>query len=464
LFAFLPVTTAIHFALGFSRRAQDLWLFLAGLAFCAIGDPVTALALLVSVFACTALGRAVERARARGARTRTVTALACAFPLGLLFLVRYLPALLPGLPWAADANAGAVLPFMRPFGIAFFTLQALSYLLDIARGEAAAERNPVSVGLSVAFFPRLLAGPLLRHAEIAPQLRARRVTWEAFSGGICRFAVGLGKTALIAYPLRQAADYVFRLSALREGTDGGASVSALLMWLGVAAYALQLYHGFSGCSDMSVGLCRMFGFAEKENFDYPYTARSVTDFWRRWHISLSDWFRTYLWPPFDGSENPGDGRAARRSLAVLLCVGLWYGAAQTYVFWALWHFFWLTAERVTRFDKRSVPDPLRRLYALLAVGIGWVFFRAPDPASAFACLRIAFGLSRNAFADGAALMLLREYWPVFLFGILASVPLARALDASLPGRPAAVLRVLALAAVFFGGLLCLVRAGGVIWV
>ncbi|MDR2354642.1 MAG: hypothetical protein LBE16_00445 [Clostridiales Family XIII bacterium] len=464
LFCFLPATAAIFFATGFSRRVQNLWLFLAGLVFCVQNDPAAALALFVSVFVCTALGLAVERARERGRLLRAVTALACAFPLGLLFLARSLPALLPDFPWAAAENAETALPFARILGLALFTLQALSYLLDISRGEAAAERNPVSVGLSVAFFPRLLAGPLLRHAEIAPQIRERRVTWEGFSDGICRFTVGFGKTAILAYPLRQAADYVFELSALRESADGGASVPAALAWVGLMAYALQLYYGFSGCSDMAAGLCRMFGFTAGKNFDYPYAARSVTDFWRRWHISLSDWFRCYLWPPFDARADADEGRQTRAGLLVWLCIGLWHGAALPLIIWALWHFFWLTAERVTRFDRRNIPGPLRRLYVFFTVGIGWIFFRAPDPASAFSYLRIAFGLSRNALAGGAALMLLREYWAVFLPGILFAAPLARFLGTVLPKGPAAVFRALALAAMFFGGLICLVRAGGVIWV
>jgi alginate O-acetyltransferase complex protein AlgI len=470
LLYFLPVTAAICLALGFSRNMQNAWLFLAGLVFCAWGDPVTAFAMLVSVFVCTALGLAVERAREKGRRLRAVTAAACAFPLGLLLLLRYLPALLPDLPFAASATAVAegALPFTRPFGIAFFTLQALSYLLDVGRGEARAERNPVSVGLSVAFFPRLLAGPILRCAEFAPQIRERRVTWEAFSEGVCRFAVGFGKAALLAYPLRQAADYVFQTSALQASAGDGAGIPVLLLWMGLAAYALQLYHSFAGCSDMAGGISRMFGFAAKENFDDPYTARSVTDFWRRWHISLSDWFRTYLWSPFgEGADMDGGGRAARRSLIVWLCIGLWYGATATCVFWALWAFFWLTAERVTRLDRRNIPVPLRRLYVLLVVGIGWIFFRAPDMRSAFFYLRDAFGLSQNAFWGGAVLMLLREYWPVLLLGALFAGPLPR-LFASAPKRaalawPAAVLQVLALSAFFLGGFLYLVRAGGTVW-
>jgi alginate O-acetyltransferase complex protein AlgI len=462
LFYFLPATAAVFFAFGFSRRAQNAWLFLAGIGFCAFGDPALSLVLLASVCVCTALGLLVERARLRGCGPRAAGALACAFPLVLLFFVRCLPdaGAAGGLADAADA-AGPALPFMRPLFIAFFTLQALSYLLDIARGEARAERNPVFVGLSVAFFPRLLAGPVLRHRDIAPCLRARRVTWEDFSGGVCRFAAGLGKTALLAYPLRQAADYAFRMSA----ADGDTGISVALAWAGLAAYALQLFHGFAGCSDMAVGLSRMFGFTAKENFDFPYAALSLTDFWRRWHISLSDWFREYLWPLAGeraDAETDG-GRATRRSLVVWLCIGLWHGAAVTQVVWAVWHFFLLTAERVTRLDRRSVPGLLRRLYVLTAVGIGWIFFRAPDSASAFAYLRAAFGLSQNALADDAALMLLREYWPVFLAGALFSAPLARALCGSPSPRAAAVLRALALTAVFFGSLLSLVRAGGVIW-
>jgi alginate O-acetyltransferase complex protein AlgI len=479
LFYFLPATTAVFFALGFSRRAQDRWLLLAGLAFCALGDPAVALGLLVCVLACTALGLLAERARKRGGLPWTA-ALACAFPLALFFLVRCLPILLPALPWAPDvagganadapggANAtaaGAVLPFMRPIGLAFFTLQALSYLLDVARGEAPAERSPVAVGLSVAFFPRLLAGPILRHAEIAPRLRTRRVTWDDFSEGICRFIAGLGKTALIAYPMRQVADYVFRMAALHEGADGGAGLSVTLAWAGLAAYALQLYCGFSGCSDMAVGLSRMFGFAAKENFDSPYTARSLTDFWRRWHISLSDWFRAYLWAPPDESTDADGGRAARRSFVVWLCIGLWHGAAPTLIIWALWQFFWLTVERITRLDRREIPGTLRRLYLSVVVGIGLIFFRAPDTANAFAYLRAALGLSRNAFTDGSLLMLLREYWPVFLAGILiCAAPRVRLPRAFLPGFAAAALRALALATVFFTALLCVVRAGGVIWV
>jgi alginate O-acetyltransferase complex protein AlgI len=408
-----------------------------------------------------------------------VTALVCAFPLALLFFIRCLPALPPAFSWAQDpADTGAVLPFMRPLCVAFFTLQALSYLLDVARGETEAERSPVAVGLSVAFFPRLLAGPVLRHTEIAPRLRDRRVMWEDFSEGICRFVAGLGKTTLIAYPMRQAADYVFSTVALHSGADGGAGVSATLAWAGLAAYAFQLYCGFSGCSDMAVGLSRMFGVTAKEDFDHPYTALSVADFWRRWHISLSDLLRVCLWPALygrvdadsgrvnteDGRADTDDGRVARRGLIVRLCIGLWHGAAPTFLIWTLWHFFWLTVERVTRFDRREIPDLLRRLYVLATVGIGWIFFRAPDTASAFAYLRVALGLSRNAFADGAALMLLREYWPVFLAGIIISAPCPRLLRAFSSGRAAVVLRAFALAAVFFGGLLCVVRAGGVLWV
>jgi alginate O-acetyltransferase complex protein AlgI len=474
LICFLPATTIICLALGFLRGArgigaQNTWLFFAGLAFCAWGDPPMALALLVSVCVCTLLGLAVERVREEGPRRRAAMAIACVFPIGLLFFVRYSAALFPGLPWTAGGSETGVLPFMRPLGIAFFTLQALSYLSDVGRGEAKAERNPVSVGLSVAFFPRLLAGPILRHAEIAPQIRERRIDWDAFSEGICRFAAGFGKVTMIAYPLHLAANYVFEMSSLYTANIGVQSIPVILAWMGLAAYALQLYHGFSGYSDMADGLSRMFGFTTRENFDYPYAARSVTDFWRRWHISLSDWFRTYLWSPFGDNAELTDGRATRYSLVVWLLIGLWHGATLTRCVWALWIFFWVTAERVARVDRRNIPALTRRLYTLFAVGIGWIFFRAPDLWNAFSYLRDVFGLNRNAFFGGTASMLLREYWPAFLLAALFAAPLARRFLSFAPERAAdarmpAVLRVLLLFAFFFGGVICLVRAGGAIWV
>jgi alginate O-acetyltransferase complex protein AlgI len=470
LLYFLPATTVIYFALGFSRRAQNVWLFLAGLVFCAFGDPVLAPALLAAVFVCTGLGLAIERERARGRAPGPVTAAACAFPVGLLLLVRYAPALFPGLPWAADGGvADGLLTFVRPFGISFFTLQALSYLLDVSRGDAAAEGDPIAVGLSLAFFPRLLAGPFLRHAEIASRIRERRVTRNAFSGGICRFAAGLGKTALLAYPLRQLADYVFRMSAANGDANGGAGIPVALAWLGVAAYALQLYHGFSGCSDMAAGLSRMFGFPAGRNFNYPYTAGSVTGFWRRWHISLSAWFRLYVWPPFDSPAGADGGRAARNSLIVWLLIGLWHGAAQTFILWGLWHFFWITAEHVIRLEQRRIPAAARRLYVWVTVGIGWIFFRAPDLQSAFSYLRNALGLSQNGFFGGAVPVLLWEYWPFLLAGILFAAPLApgfraRAAKRSIRGRLTAALYPVAFAVLFAGSLIYLIRAGGAVWI
>jgi alginate O-acetyltransferase complex protein AlgI len=470
LLYFLPATAVIYFAVGFSRRAQNIWLFISGLIFCAFGEPVLALALFAAVFVCTALGLAIERENARGRAPGPITAAACAFPIGLLLLFRYAPALFPVLPWAAYIDAAdGLLTFVRPLGISFFTLQALSYLLDVSRGDAAAERDPIAVGLSLAFFPRLLAGPFLRHAEIAPRIRKRRVTRNAFSGGICRFAVGLGKTALLAYPLRQLADYVFRMSAANGDANGGAGVPVALAWLGVAAYALQLYHGFSGCSDMAAGLSRMFGFSAGKNFDYPYTADSVTGFWRRWHTSLSAWFRLYVWPPFDNPAGADGGRAARNSLIVWLLICLWHGVAQTFILWGLWHFFWITVEHVVRLEQRRVPAAARRLYVWVTVGIGWIFFRAPDLQSAFSYLRNALGLSQNGFFDGAILMLLREYWPFLLAGILFAMPPAprlRALAAkrTIRGRLTAALYPVAFVALFAGSLIYLIRAGGAVWI
>jgi alginate O-acetyltransferase complex protein AlgI len=305
------------------------------------------------------------------------------------------------------------------------------------------------------------------YADALPAPRTACVAWEDFCEGICRFVTGFGKVTLLAHPLKRAADYAFRMLALSESSVGVIQTPAALAWIGIAAYGLQLLHGFSGLSDMACGLSRVFGFASVENFNYPYAARSVTDFHRRWYISLSDWLRVFLGLNICGEEE--GARAMWGCLFAMLLTGLWYGASATFLVWALWHFLWIMTERVTRFEHRYVPTPLRSVYVLFTVGIGWIFFRAPDIGAAFAYLRVVLGLARNAFLGDEALMLLLEYWPFFAAGLFFAAPFASRLRALLPGcvagaRPAAVLRTIALMLVFAMGFLCVVREGGVIWV
>jgi alginate O-acetyltransferase complex protein AlgI len=384
---------------------------------------VFVLALIGSILVNTVLGIAAERTRGGAKKARAgVVAAACVLNLGFLFFFKYLNFAVRNINGLAGGELIGLQSVALPLGISFFTFQALSYVIDVARGDAAAEKNPLYVGLYISLFPQLVAGPILRYRDIAPQLRARRTTWEGFSGGACRFVSGLGKKILLANAFAGIADHIFDSSTMGLAVD----LPVTLAWLGIVAYTLQIYHDFSAYSDMAIGLGRMFGFSIPENFNYPYTSRSVTEFWRRWHISLSTWFREYVYFPLGGSRC-GSASTMRNTLIVWLLTGIWHGAEWTFVIWGLWHFTFILLERLANFEQRRIPDILRRLYLLFAVGVGWMFFRAFDLYQAFAYLRNMLGMNYNGFSSATALMFLREYWLVFLAGILFATPFARGL-------------------------------------
>lgn len=381
LFFFLPLALAAGLLAG--RRARNPILLAASLLFYAWGAAPT-LPLLIGLIAVNwAAGLAVAR---EGRRWRQAIFVACiALDIGCLVFFKYTTFLisnfitpLTGLP----PPPAAVLPL----GISFFTFHLLSYLIDIDRGAAAPQRRLTDFALYIAFFPQLIAGPIIRYHDVAAQLTGRRVTRARFAAGVERFVLGLGKKVLLADPLGTVADRVFALS--------NDELSASVAWLGVVAYALQLYYDFSGYSDMAIGLGRMFGFEFLENFNYPFVSRSISEFWRRWHISLSNWFRDYLYLPL--ALHAARAHARRRApgpindrpqlaLVFLLC-GLWHGAAWTFVVWGGIHGVCLALER-GRFGTwlGHAPMPLRHAYVLLVILVAWVFFRAES-------LRAATGL------------------------------------------------------------------------
>ena len=321
-----------------------------------------------------------------------------------------------------------------PIGISFFTFQGLSYVIDVYRGDADCQRNPLYVALYVALFPQLVAGPIVRYTTVEEEISRRQESLEEFSRGVVRFCFGLGKKMLLANAMGEVADGVFGQPA--------ASLATLTAWVGAAAYTLQIYFDFSAYSDMAIGLGRMFGFHFLENFDYPYIAASVKEFWRRWHISLSTWFRDYVYIPLGGSRC-SQGRNLLNLLAVWLLTGLWHGANWTFVLWGLWFYVLLTGERYVwggALDK--LPCMAKHLYTMLAVMVSWVLFRAPD-------LGYAVGYLKAMFGGGAGLpcrqgvYYLLEFWPEWVLGLLAVLPwkhwAARWLDAR-QGRGAALVR------------------------
>lgn len=366
LFQFLPLCLLLYFLAG--KRLRNLLLLIASLVFYAWGESYYVLLMLVSILVNYICGLMIDRYRGRQAARGFLIA-AIAFNVLSISVFKYANFLVDNLNTVlSQIGAGPIelAPIHLPIGISFFTFQAMSYAVDVYRRDASVQRNPLNIGLYIALFPQLIAGPIIRYHDIAAQLIRRRVRLDDLSYGIERFVVGLGKKVLIANQVAIIADQVF--SFPYETLTPGVA------WLGVLCYTLQIYFDFSGYSDMAIGLGRMFGFHFLENFNYPYISRSIREFWRRWHISLSSWFRDYLYIPLGGNHK-GPLRTYLNLLIVFFLCGLWHGAGWNFVIWGLLHGLFLVIERLG-FEKilNRCWSPLRYLYVMLVVCTGWVFF------------------------------------------------------------------------------------------
>ncbi len=308
-----------------------------------------------------------------------------------------------------------VMQVTLPLGISFYTFQSMSYTIDVYRGHVKATRNLIDFSAYVTLYPQLVAGPIVRYSTIADQLVHRVISLESFSSGIQRFILGLAKKVLVANTVARTADWVFTLSANELTTP--------LAWIGIVCYSLQIYYDFSGYSDMAIGLGRMFGFNFLENFDYPYISRSIQEFWRRWHISLSTWFRDYLYIPLGGNRR-GNIRTYANLLTVFFLCGLWHGASWTFVIWGLYHGFFLIIERAG--FKRLIdrlPSALRHAYALLVVMGGWVLFASGTLSQALYFLRAMAGFDTASQPVYYQDYLRPDLTAAMIWGILFSAPL-----------------------------------------
>ena len=311
-----------------------------------------------------------------------------------------------------------------PIGISFFTFQGMSYVIDVYRGDTPPAKNPLQVALYIALFPQLVAGPIVRYTTVAEELVSRRETFDDFAAGALRFSFGLAKKMLLANNLSLMADEAFST----------APIGAAAAWLGAIAYTGQIYFDFSGYSDMAIGLGRMFGFHFEENFNYPYISRSVTEFWRRWHMSLSGWFRDYVYIPLGGSR-AGTAKQVRNILLVWTLTGLWHGAAWNFLLWGLYFGVLLLGEKFWWGKAlERAPSPLRHLYAMVIVVLGWVLFRCEGLSAVGSYLGAMFGLSGGGW--GQALYFLRQYGVFLAVGAVASLPVKDALRAALQRRKA----------------------------
>ncbi|MCL2079051.1 MAG: MBOAT family protein [Oscillospiraceae bacterium] len=424
IFAFLPcVLIGYYGLLRKSRRGQNIFLTAASLFFYAWGEPWFVFVMIGSILCNWAFALWVDAFREKA---KHIVAVMVIFNLGIMFVFKYLTFTLENIN--GIVGGGLKIPIIDlPIGISFFTFQAMSYVFDVYRKRGEAQNNPLNVALYISLFPQLIAGPIVRYETIADQIHNRRETIDDFSSGVCLFVTGLAKKVLIANSLAFTADMVFDMG---ERTAG-------LAWLGIAAYTFQIYYDFSGYSDMAIGLGRMFGFHFLPNFNYPYISRSITEFWRRWHISLGAWFRDYLYFPLGGSRVKSKRRLILNLFVVWLLTGIWHGANWTFILWGLMYFAIICAEKLTGIDKLVLKSKLAsafgHIYTLFFVMMGWVLFRSESIFDAayyirdmFAIGTAAGGSPANISAGGsAAWFWLRENIYFFIAAAVFSTPIAK---------------------------------------
>lgn len=363
------------------KKGRNLFLLIASLVFYAWGEPKYVFLMIFSILVNYIFGRLMDKNRGRQKRMKLLLVLSVVIDLGLLSVFKYTDFIITNVNAIFGANFD-LLNIALPIGISFYTFQAMSYTIDVYRNDVRVQKNLIDFGMYITMFPQLIAGPIVRYADVQDQLAERSVTTVDFSEGVMRFVVGLGKKVLLANQMGAVWSEIYAL---------GGDVSALMAWTGAIAYTFQIYFDFSGYSDMAIGLGRMFGFKFPENFRYPYQSVSITDFWRRWHITLSTWFKEYLYIPLGGNRR-GLARQALNLLIVWSLTGFWHGAGWNFVLWGLYYFVILFIEKLfllKALDK--LPKFFRHVYALLLIIIGWVIFASDDVSVLLPFLGSMFG-------------------------------------------------------------------------
>lgn len=363
------------------KKGRNLFLLIVSLVFYAWGEPKYVFLMIFSILVNYIFGRLMDKNRGRQKRMKLLLVLSVIIDLGLLSVFKYTDFVITNIN-AIFGSSFDLLNIALPIGISFYTFQAMSYTIDVYRDDVRVQKNLIDFGMYITMFPQLIAGPIVRYADVQDQLADRSVTTADFSEGVMRFVVGLGKKVLLANQMGAVWSDIYAL---------GGDVSALMAWTGAIAYTFQIYFDFSGYSDMAIGLGRMFGFKFPENFRYPYQSVSITDFWRRWHITLSTWFKEYLYIPLGGNRR-GLARQALNLLIVWSLTGFWHGAGWNFVMWGLYYFVILFIEKLfllKALDK--LPKFFRHVYALVLIIIGWVIFASDDVSVLLPYLGSMFG-------------------------------------------------------------------------
>ena len=440
LCAFLPITIIGYYLM--PSRLKNYFLLFMSLFFYAWGEPKFVWVMLGSILVNYGLGMWLAHCNAAGAlesgkadrryahQKKAAVTIAVLLNIGILFVFKYLTfasetlhGLLPQVP---------VLSIALPIGISFYTFQGLSYVIDVYRGEGA-QRNPFRLALYISMFPQLIAGPIVRYSKIAQELSERTHSFENFALGIRRFVFGLAKKILIANALGELCD-IFKASDDK---------SVLFYWLYAVAFGLHIYFDFSGYSDMAIGLGRILGFHFNENFDYPYISKSVTEFWRRWHMSLGSWFRDYLYIPLGGNRVP-KARWYFNILVVWMSTGFWHGASWNFIIWGLFFAVLLVTEKMWLLKKLEKSRVWARIYVLFAVMISFVIFNAADMKEAFAYIGGMFGAGRIPFVSQEFIYYLKSYAVILVIAVVGATPTVKWAVAKIANWDAVVLVILML--------------------
>ena len=441
LFLYLPIVLIAYYVTPLHFRNAVLLIF--SLIFYGWGEPIYILIMFVSIVIDYTHGMLVTKAKKKGndKAARAAVASSVIFNLALLFFFKYWDFLAGSLA-AIGLDFMPILGIELPIGISFYTFQTMSYTIDVYRGDARMQKNIVTFGAFVTLFPQLIAGPILQYKELDQQLETRDHTVNRFADGIQIFVVGLAKKVLLANNIGMLWD---TCKVLPSG-----ELTVLSAWLGILAFTFQIYFDFSGYSDMAVGLGRMLGFQFGGNFNYPYISKSVTEFWRRWHISLGSWFRDYLYIPLGGNR-VSRGRLLLNLMIVWAATGIWHGASWNFLFWGLYYGVLLVFEKLVWGKALAkLPAAIQHIYTLFLVVIGWALFAIEDMGQLGMYLKAMFGLNGAGLADGKALYNLGSFLPMLIILAVASTPLASKLWKKLPTKGAQViLPVLLLLGLFF---------------
>ena len=424
LLYFLPISLLIYIMLGFSIKLQNLWLLLVSFAFYAWGEPKYFVLFLVSIVINFVFGLVIDRYNINDADKKKAKAfliLGIMFNLLILGTFKYLDLIISQVNTLSHHNFGTVFNFVIPIGISFCTLRNISYLVDVYRNDGTVQHNPVNFGLYIAFFPQIFAGPIIKYKDVEEFLKNRNFKNSNLAEGTWRFSIGLIKKVLIADHISIIVDNIYRLTQTGRGLY---SVSSTMAWIGAISFILQVYYDFSGYSDMAIGLGKMFGFDFKENFNYPLVAKSFNDFWKRWYISLGEWFKDYVFIPLCGDKPKNADVIVKSIFTTWFLIGLWHGESFTFIAWALFNAILIVIEKVVNFEEWKISKFIKIIYVdILCILLG-VIYRSSSLTTAREYFLNMFLANKNPFISNTPIMIIKEYYMFFIPAFIFATPVA----------------------------------------